>query len=217
VLEPVGTQQGSNGPSRERATLELVAAVAIGLNPYIGLFVIASLTAFTGHVPQSALLSATPVWLVAAVAGLAGLAAPLDFVLGKFVRFAPAARRISQLSAPAAGAFAAASVTQSDVPPALVAVVGAVVAWSTASMLTSVAARASRSAAWVGLGHIPVLMAAATSAACIVPLGLAKPVIGYVLSAIAVSILGAYTLSSARGTLKSTARRLDTTRTVEVR
>jgi hypothetical protein len=197
--------------------LELVAAVAIGLNPYIGLFVLASLTAFTGHVPQSELLAATPVWLVAAVAGLAGLAAPLDFVLGKFVRFAPAVRRASQLSAPAAGAFAAASVTQSDVSPALVAVVGAVVAWSTAAMLTSVAARASRSAAWVGLGHVPVLMSAATAAAIIVPLGLAKIGIGYSLSAITITVLTAYSASSIWGAISSPVRRLSLVRGVEAR
>ena len=45
-------------------------------------------------------------------------------------------------------------------------------------MLTATAARASRSPQWVGLGHVPVLMCAATAAVCIVPLGVAKPGIG---------------------------------------
>ncbi len=174
--------------------MELIAATAIGLNPYIGMFVLAALAAFTDRVPQSTLLQGAPGLLVAAAAALYGLAAPIDFVFGKFVRYAPLVRRSSQLVAPFTGALAAVTVSESDLPLALVAVGGAVVAWSMAAMLTSVAARASRSAAWIGLGHIPVLMAAATAAACIVPLGLAKPVIGYVLSAIAVAMLTGTTL-----------------------
>jgi len=78
------------------------------------------------------------------------------------------------------------------------ATIGAVVAWSVAAMLTAIAARASRSAAWIGLGHIPVLMAAATAAACIIPLALAKPGIGYALSGTAFLTLATYTLSGLR-------------------
>ena len=178
--------------------MELVATVAIGLNPYIGMFVLAALAAFTTHVPEGALMELTSIPMLGAVAALYGLAAPIDFVFGKFVRFAPLVRRTSQLVAPFSGALAAVSLTDTGLPLALVAIFGAVMAWSVSAMLTSVAARASRSAAWIGLGHIPVLMAAATAAACIVPLGLAKPVIGYVLSGIALALLGGSSLAGLR-------------------
>jgi hypothetical protein len=187
--------------------LELVASVAIGLNPYIGMFVLAALAAFTDHVPHGALLSVSSAPLLSLVAGLYGLAAPADFIFGKFVRFAPAVRRLSQLVAPFTGAMAAVSVTESGLPLPLVAAVGAVLAWCVAAMLTSASARASRSAAWIGLGHIPVLMAAATAAACIVPLALAKPVIGYVLSAITLTVLGSSTLLALRTAATAPARR----------
>lgn len=183
--------------------MELIAAVAIGLNPYIGTFVLAALAAFTTHVPQGALFSVTPGLLVCAVAALAGVAAPIDFVLGKFVRFAGPVRRTSQFVAPIAGALGATAVTTSSLPLPLIAAVAAVTSWLVAVLLTEWAARASRSAAWVGLGHIPVLMAAATAAACMIPLGLAKPGIGYFLVAFAVSGL----LAAAAFGRRSTARR----------
>jgi hypothetical protein len=178
--------------------LELIAAVAIGLNPYIGMFVLAALAAFTTHVPDGALMEMTSIPMLGAVAILFGLAAPFDFVFGKFVRFAPVVRRLSQLVAPFSGALAAVTLTESGLPLAVVAAIGAVLAWSVAAMLTGIAARASRSAAWVGMGHIPVLMAAATAAACIVPLALAKPGIGYALSGIAFLTLTSYTLAGVR-------------------
>ena len=55
--------------------MELVATVAIGLNPYIGLFVLAALAAFTTHVPQGALMEVTSIPMLGAVAVLSGLAA----------------------------------------------------------------------------------------------------------------------------------------------
>jgi hypothetical protein len=48
------------------------------------------------------------------------------------------------------------------------------------------------------MGHIPVLMTAATSAACIIPLALAKPGIGYALSGIAFLTLATVTLQGLR-------------------
>jgi len=158
--------------------LEVIAAVAIGLNPYAGAFFLAALAAFSGRIPAGDFGAAVPTPVVAVAAILLGLAMPVDFVLGKFVRFAPFVRRASQFVAPVAGAFFVAYVSRSDLPLALVASGAAVLSWSVSTMLTAAAARASRSAAWVGLGHIPVLMAAATAAASIVPLGMAKPGIG---------------------------------------
>jgi hypothetical protein len=185
--------------------VEFVAAVAVGLNPYIGTFVLTALAAFTDHVPAGAFMQMTPPLLLSAVAALTALAAPFDFIFGKFVRFAPLVRKCSQSLAPVAGAMAAATVTESSLPLPLVAVGGAVLSWTVAAMLTALAARASRSAAWVGLGHIPVLMAAATAAACIVPLGLAKPAIGYVLSALALALVGGVTLLGQRAGQRSAA------------
>jgi hypothetical protein len=173
--------------------LEFIAAVAIGLNPYIGALVLAALVAFTPRGPETAVLAATPQALLIALTALAGLAAPVDFVLGKFVRFAPRARRVSQFVAPVAGGLAAAAVSQSDLPLPLVFVGGAVVSWSVAAMISALAARGSRSRAWVGLGHVPVLMAAATAAASIIPLALANTVVGTIL---ALSALGTLVLAS---------------------
>jgi hypothetical protein len=169
--------------------MEVVAAVALGLNPYIGMFVLAALAAATTHVPQGVLLGLAPAAVVGGIALLAGLAAPVDFVLGKFTRFAPAVRRASQTVAPVAGGLSATALTTSDLPLPLVAAGGAFTSWAVAALLTHWAAQASRSPAWVGLGHIPVLMGAATTSAIMVPLGLANPVIGYVLSALTISVL----------------------------
>ena len=191
--------------------MELIAAVAIGLNPYIGMFVFASLAAFTTHVPGGAMMDLASIPMLSAVALLFGLTAPFDFVFGKFVRFAPVVRRTSQLVAPLSGALAAVTLSESGLPLALVASIGAVLSWSVAAMLTSAAARASRSAAWVGLGHIPVLMSAATAAACIVPLALAKPGIGYALSGIAFLSLATVTLQGLRKPAAVTTARARTT------
>jgi hypothetical protein len=181
---------------RERKDeLEFIAAVAIGLNPYIGALVLAALVAFTPRGPETAVLAATPQGLLIALTALAGLAAPVDFVLGKFVRFAPRVRRVSQFVAPVAGGVAAAAVSQSELPLPLplVFVGGALVSWSVAAMISALAARGSRSRAWVGLGHVPVLMAAATAAASIIPLALASTVVGTIL---ALSALGTLVLVS---------------------
>ena len=40
--------------------MEIVAAVAIGLNPYIGAFILAALVAFTPRVPETAVLDGHP-------------------------------------------------------------------------------------------------------------------------------------------------------------
>ena len=192
--------------------MEIIAAVAIGLNPYVGTFVLAALASFTDHVPQSAALAAVPAALLTAVTLLAAVAIPLDIVLGKFVRFAPRVRRLSQLVAPASAGLFAAAVEQSELPVPVVVSLAAFTAWVVAAMLTSAAARASRSAAWIGLGHIPVLMAAATAAACIVPLGVAKPAIGFGLVVVALVSLGGATLAGRRAATVAPARPAGATR-----
>jgi hypothetical protein len=67
-----------------------------------------------------------------------------------------------------------------------------------AAALTATAARASRAPAWIGLGHVPVLMAAATAAAAIVPLGLVQPGLGAGLALTAATLLAG---ALARGVL----------------
>jgi hypothetical protein len=178
--------------------MEILAAVAIGLNPFAATFVLAALAAFTARVPRGALLEAVPAEALGAIAIVAGLAMPLDFVLAKFVGAAPHVRRVSQFAAPVSGALFAAGLTRSDVPLPLVVAGTAVLAWLVAAMVTAAAARASRSPAWVGLGHIPVLMAAATAAACIVPLGLARTPLGLGLAAVSVTALSWSTLAGWR-------------------
>ena len=101
--------------------MELIAAVAIGLNPYVGAFVVAALAAWSGRVPVGDFGALVPNPVVAVAAILLGLAMPVDFVLSKFVRFAPSVRRASQFVAPVAGAFFTACITRSDLPLAAVA------------------------------------------------------------------------------------------------
>jgi hypothetical protein len=177
------------GGSRKESSVEVIVAVAIGLNPYAGAFVAAALSSFSGRVPLGDFGLLLPHTVVTSAAILLGLAMPIDFVLAKFVRFAPRVRRTSQFVAPVTGAFITASMSRSGLPLPLVAAGAAVVSWAIAAMLTSTAARASRSPSWIGLGHIPVLMSAATAAACMVPLGVAKPALGLGLAVVAVATL----------------------------
>lgn len=177
--------------------MAFVAAVAIGLNPYVGTFVLAGLAALTGHVPapaaQSLVFALSP-----AVAVLAGLATPVDLVFSKFLRYAPRARGLSQFVAPFAAGGAALLTAEGDLPLVLVAAVAAAVSWAVATMVTSAARRASRSPAWVGLGHVPVLMSTAVISACLIPLGLARVPLGLVPAALAVAVLLSVTVLDVR-------------------
>jgi hypothetical protein len=170
--------------------VELLVAFAAGLNPYAAGVVLAALAAFTGRVPLSETGTTVPgaLWALAAVGY--GEAMPIDFVLGKFVRHAPRLRAVSHVVAPLTGALSAVAVQQSDLPVPLVAIGGALVAWALNVAVTAHAARASRSPEWSGLGHIPVLMSAAVGAACMVPLGLALPGVGYGIAGLSLMMLG---------------------------
>jgi hypothetical protein len=170
--------------------VELLVAIAAGLNPYAAGVVLAALAAFTGRVPLSETGTMVPgaLWALAAVAY--GAAMPIDFVLGKFIRHAPRLRAVSHVVAPLTGALGAVAVQQSALPVPLVAIGGALIAWGLNVAVTANAARASRSPEWSGLGHIPVLMSAVVGAACIVPLGLALPGAGYGVAGLALLMLG---------------------------
>jgi hypothetical protein len=168
----------------------MLVAVAVGLNPYAAGVVLAALAAVTGRVPLSETGAAVPgaVWGLAALAF--GAALPLDFVLSKFVKYAPRLRTLSHIAAPLTAALSAVSVQQSDLPVPLVAAGAALVAWGVNATVTASAARTSRAAEWVGLGHIPVLMAAAVGAVCILPLALVLPGLGWGVAGYALLTLG---------------------------
>jgi hypothetical protein len=170
--------------------VELLVAVAVGLNPYAGAVVLAALAAFTAGVPLSETGALVPgaVWALAAVCY--GAAMPVDFVLSKFTHLAPRLRGVSHILAPLTAGLAATAVQQSALPTPLVAAGAALLAWVLNTTVTANAARVSRSPEYAGLGHIPVLMSAAVGGACIVPLGLALPGLGYGAAAVALMLLG---------------------------
>lgn len=170
--------------------MELLVAIAIGFNPYAGAFVLACLAAFTGRIQMSDIGVLIPggVWTLAAV--LYGGAMPADFVMAKFVRWAPRLRQLGHIIAPLTAGVAAAAVQQSTLPTPLVAAGAALIAWVIATAVTVNAARMSRSPEWVGLGHIPVLMSTAVAGACIIPLGVALTGLGAGFAAFALLMLG---------------------------
>jgi hypothetical protein len=179
--------------------VELLVAVAVGLNPYAGAVVLAALAAFTSGVPLSETGAVVPgaMWVLAAV--LYGAAMPVDFVLSKFARLAPRLRSVSHILAPLTAGLAATTVQQSALPTPLVAAGAALIAWGLNITVTANAARVSRSPEYSGLGHIPVLMSAAVGGACIVPLGLALPGLGYGAAAVALLLLGLAELGGRSG------------------
>jgi len=176
--------------------MALVIAVAIGLNPYVATLFLATLAAFTHRLPETGPLGAIPdaIWYVAVI--LFGLAMLADLFLSKSVRFAPAARHTGQLVAASSAALFVAGVARVEFPLPLVAAAGAALSWGVSATVTALAARASRSPAWVGLGHIPVLMAASTAAACILPLGIARPAAGVALASATLLVLASSALVS---------------------
>ena len=124
---------------------------------------------------------------------------PVDFVLSKFTRLAPRLRSVSHILAPLTAGLAATTVQQSALPTPLVAAGAALLAWVLNTTVTANAARVSRSPEYAGLGHIPVLMSAAVGGACIVPLGLALPGLGYGAAAVALMLLGLAELGGRTG------------------
>ncbi len=184
--------------------MEFIVAAAIGLNPYAGVLLFAAMAAFTDIVPLGPLGVLVPgaVWPLVALA--AGLAMPIDFVSCKLVASVPRARTIGHVLAPLSAGLAAATVQQSSLPTPVVVAGAALLAWLLNTTVTANAARLSRSPEWIGLGHIPVLMSATVGAACIVPLGLALPALGYGLGGFAVLMLGLAALDGRSGAGRAT-------------
>jgi hypothetical protein len=164
--------------------MELVTSVAIGLNPFVGLFTVSGLAAFSDRWASDG-----PLWLLMVLALLAGAVVPVHLAIAYVPRFAPRVRRIVQSVAPVAGAVGVSQAIETNLPPLLAALIGAAGAFAVAWLVTTVARRASRSPAWVGLGHIPVLMAVTTLSACLVPLSVAVPAAAATVAALAVSTL----------------------------
>jgi hypothetical protein len=164
--------------------MELVTSVAIGLNPFVGLFTVSGLAAFSDRWASDG-----PLWLLMVLALSAGAAVPVHLILAYVPRFAARVRRIVQAVAPAAGALGTSQAIETPLPPLLAALIGAAGAFVVAWHVTTVARRASRSPASGGLGHVPVLMAVTTLSACLVPLGVAVPAAAATVAAVAVSAL----------------------------
>ena len=146
---------------------------------------------------ETGLLVPGAVWALGAV--LYGAAMPVDFVLSKFVRLAPRLRTVGHFLAPLTAGLAATTVQQSALPTPLVAAGAALIAWVLNTTVTANTARAEPLPEYSGLGHIPVLIAPAVGGACIVPLGLALPGLGYGAAAVALMLLGLAELGGRTG------------------
>ena len=157
--------------------MELLVAVAVGLNPYAGAVVLAALAAFTSGVPLSE-TGLRPGRGVGARRPLYGAAMPVDFVLSKFVRLAPRLRTVSHVLAPLTAGLEAITVQQSALPAPLVT---AGRRWSPGCSTppSPPTRRGSSRSPEYPAGHIPVLIAAAVGGVCVLPLGLVLPGLGW--------------------------------------
>ena len=89
------------------------------------------------------------------------------------------------------------------VSPLLAGVVGGGIALLTGALLAVCAERMRRSPAWNGLGHIPVLIAATTTAVLVIPLALIGLGLGVVVALLALGLLGAGALGRRRLLLRA--------------
>jgi hypothetical protein len=184
----------------------IIPIIAVGLNPYVGLLLLAGI-GITGHaVPGASGVADLPLGVVAALSVVCALALSVDLVLGNLIQFAPRVRSASQLMALAGGGMVGALSASSELGVPLGGVLGAMTAWLVSWMVTCDAARASHSPAWVGLGHVPVLMTASTLSAILVPLAVALPIATSVLAATCVGVLSVAAFPTVRGSMRDIAR-----------
>ena len=196
--------------------MALLAAVAAGLNPYATLFLVAALATYLGF-SLPGLGTPSPPVLIAVVA-VAGLALPLDLVLGKLIRrrsrnpgpagarrlpLVALVRRVDLLVGTLAGALVAVGLAEPPVSPFIAGVLGAGVAGLTGALLARCAERMRRDPSWRGLGHIPVLIAATTTAVIVIPVGLIALGLGVALALLAWGLLGAGALGRRRLSLRA--------------
>ncbi|MCX5986171.1 MAG: hypothetical protein NTX54_06620 [Chloroflexi bacterium] len=159
-----------------------VIGTAAGLNPYVALLVAGAIAGWTSRLQLSAELGVDGVSIWRTVALIAGAALAMDLTLGKARRFAWLMRRLSEASSTVAGAVGASMVCPDEVPIWVAAVCGSVGAFAISYMISRIATHGSRSARWVRMGDVPVLMGAATAAAVIIPLAVALPILGTALA-----------------------------------
>ena len=100
-------------------------------------------------------------------------------------------RRVDLLVGALTGALVTVGLAGPTVSPLLAGVVGGGAAFLTGALLAACAERMRRSPAWNGLGHIPVLIAATTTAVLVIPLALIALGLGVVVALLALGLLGA--------------------------
>ncbi len=112
-------------------------------------------------------------------------------------------RRVDLLVGALTGALVAVGLAEPAVSPILAGVVGAGLACLTGALRASCAERMRRSPAWNGLGHIPVLIAATTTAVIIIPVGLIAMGLGMAIALLALGVLSAGALGRRRLLLRA--------------
>ena len=112
-------------------------------------------------------------------------------------------RRVGLLVSALTGALVTVGLAGPAVSPLLAGIVGAGIALLTGALLAVCAERMRRSPAWNGLGHIPVLIAATTTAVLVIPLALIALGLGVVVALLALGLLGAGALGRRRLLLRA--------------
>ncbi len=112
-------------------------------------------------------------------------------------------RRVDLLVGALTGALVSVGLAGPAVSPLLAGIVGGGVALLTGALLASCAERMRRSPAWNGLGHIPVLIAATTTAVLVIPLALIALGLGVVVALLALGLLSAGALGRRRLPLRA--------------
>ncbi|MSQ43555.1 MAG: hypothetical protein EXR45_05030 [Chloroflexi bacterium] len=160
----------------------LVIGTAAGLNPYVALLVAGAIAGWTGRLQLSSELGAASETTWRIVTLVAGAALAIDLTFGKVRRFAGVMRRLSETAATGAGAVGASMVCPDTVPIWVAAIGGSIGSLAIAHLISRIASHGARSARWVRMGDVPVLMGAATAAAIIIPLVVALPIVGTALA-----------------------------------
>ncbi len=181
----------------------LVIGTAAGLNPYVALLVTGAIAGWTSRLPIAPELGVYGVGTWRLLALLAGAALAMDLTLGKVRRFAWLMRRLSEASSTVAGAVGASMVCPEGFPIWMAAVGGSAGSFAIAFMISRIASHGARSARWVGMGDVPVLMGAATSGAVIIPLAVVLPLAGTALAILIVVTVASGALIVVRRTPKT--------------
>ncbi len=112
-------------------------------------------------------------------------------------------RRVDLLVGALTGTLVTIGLAGPAVSPLFAGAVGAGVALLTGALLASCAERTRRSPAWRGLGHIPILIAATTTAVLVIPLALIALGLSVALVLLTLGLLGAGALGRRRLSLRA--------------